>query len=84
VFYGEKIHIVFIRVAIGFEPQKVKNQGSGRHVMTPANHPKHDPNCNSHEKGKVFHAPKKTKPLPTGIGCHILCTREKKKKKKKN
>lgn len=37
-------------------------------------------NCHSHEKGKVFHAPKKTKPLPTGIGCHSLCTWKKKKK----
>lgn len=40
-------------------------------------------NCHNHEKGKVFHAPKKTKPLPTGIGCHSLCTRKKKKKERK-
>lgn len=28
----------------------------------------------------MFHHPKKTKLLPTGIGCHSLCTRKKKKK----
>lgn len=36
-------------------------------------------NCHNHEKGKVFYAPKKTKPLPTGIGCHSLHTQGKKK-----
>lgn len=36
-------------------------------------------NCHNHEKGKVFYAPKKTKPLPTGIGCHSLHTQGEKK-----
>lgn len=31
----------------------------------------------------MFHNPKKTKPLPTGIGCHSLYSGEKKKKERK-
>lgn len=54
--------MVFIRVAVGSVPQKLKRHRSRRHAIRLKNHlhPKHDLNWNSHEKGKVLCAPKKT------------------------
>lgn len=54
--------MIFIRDAVGSVPQKFKRHRSRRHAIRLKNHlhPKHDLNWNSHEKGKVLCAPKKT------------------------
>lgn len=69
-----------IRIVVTSVSQKVKNGGYGRRMIRSVTILNMTQNCHNHEKGKVFYAPKKTKPLPTGIGCQSLCTRKKKKK----
>lgn len=68
-----------VRIVATSVSQKVKNGVYGRHMIRPVTVLNMTQNCHNHEKGKVFYAPKKTKPLPTGIGCHSLHTQGKKK-----